>query len=120
MMTLGIFVAAVLVSLAFDRQERRHRFEIRLEYERLGWEMPAAKPRIPTLESVLNIVVGLFFFSMGGILLYTFLILGSDLGASWEQYIVAFSLAVGIAMMIVGGRALRENLVHRKKMTSSR
>jgi hypothetical protein len=118
-MTLGVFVAAVLVSLVFDRQERRHRFKVRLEYERLGCEMPAAKPRIPTLESILNIVVGLFFFSMGGILLYTFLVLGSAHGASGEQYIVAFCLAVGIAMIIVGGRALRENVLYRRRMKSS-
>jgi len=39
---------------------------------------------------------------------------------SEEEYSIAFFLSVGIALIILGMRAIRHNVVYRKKMTSSR
>ena len=49
-MSILIFVVAVLGALVLDRQERRHRFERVQEYERLNWEIPAETPKLSMLH----------------------------------------------------------------------
>jgi len=108
MMTLAVFVAAVLVSLVLDRQERRHRFHLSLEYEHLGWEMPRLKPRLSRAEAVLNIFLGAVLLLFGGAALYTMLNLESIGEETGGQYIVAAFLAAGVALIVVGWKALWE------------
>jgi len=108
MMALAVFVAAVIVSLVLDRQERRHRFHLSLEYNHLGWEMPRPKPRLSRAEAVLNIFLGAVLLIFGGATLYTMLNLESIGEATGGQYIVAAFLACGFALIVVGWRALRE------------
>jgi len=40
-MFTSIFIVAVVISAFFDRQQRRHRLELQIEYERLGKKMPS-------------------------------------------------------------------------------
>ena len=115
MMTLAVFVAAVLVSLVLDRQERRHRFHLSLEYEHLGWEMPRPKPRLSRAEAVLSFVVGAVLLIFGGAALYAMLRLESIGEVTGGHYIVAAFLAAGVALITAGGKAVRENRADRKQ-----
>jgi hypothetical protein len=109
MMTIAVFVAAVLVSLVLDRQERRHRFHLSLEYEYLGWEMPRLKPRLSRAEAVLSIVVGAVLLVFGCAALYAMLRLESIGEVTGGHYIVAAFLAAGVALITVGWKGLRES-----------
>lgn len=115
MMTIAVFVAAVLVSLVLDRQERRHRFHLSLEYEYLGWEMPRSKRRLSRAEAVLNIFLGAALLLFGGAALYAMLNLESIGEATRGQYIVAAFLAGGVALIVVGWKALTENSENRNR-----
>jgi len=115
MMTLAVFVAAVLVSLGLDRQERRHRFHLSLEYEHLGWEMPRPKPKFSRAESVVNIFLGAVLIIFGGVALYAMLNLESIGEMTGGHYIVAAFLAAGVALITVGWKAVRENRADRKQ-----
>ena len=55
MISIVVFVVAGVVSIVLDRQERRHKLAIELEYERLEWELPPAKPKLSRTVAVLNI-----------------------------------------------------------------
>lgn len=115
MMTLAVFVAAVLVSLGLDRQERRHRFHLSLEYEHLGWEMPRPKPRFSRAEAVLNIFLGAVLIIFGGAALYAMLNLESIGEVTGGHYIVAAFLAAGVALITAGGKRVRENREYRRR-----
>ena len=108
MMTIAVFVAAVLVSLVLDRQERRHRFHLSLEYEYLGWEMPRLKRRLSRAEAVLNIFLGAVLLLFGGAALYAMHNLESIGEATRGQYIVAAFLAAGVVLIVVGWKGLRQ------------
>lgn len=114
MMTLAVFVAAVLVSFVLDHQERNHRLHLRMEYERLGWEMPRMKPGLSRAEAVLNIFLGVVLLLFGGATLYGMLTLGSIGEVTGGQYTVAAFLAGGVALIVVGGKGLRNTMKGRK------
>ncbi len=114
MMTLGVLVVAVLVSVVLDRQERRHRFHLSLEYEHLGWEMPHAKRRVPKSEAILNLVMGTGLFVFGGIAAYALWVVESIGMPMGGQYIAAAFLALGITLITVGVKGLRKNGLNRK------
>ena len=108
-MTLVVLVVAVLVSIVLDRQERRHRFHLSLEYEHLGWEMPVPKRKIPRSEAILKIIMGTGFLVFGGVALYALWLvetIGMPMGG---QYIAAAFLALGITLITVGVKGLRES-----------
>jgi hypothetical protein len=109
MMTLGVLVVAVLVSIVLDRQERRHRFHLSLEYEHLGWEMPVPKRRVPRSEAILNIMMGTGFLIFGGIALRALWLVESIGMPMGGHYIAALFFALGIALITLGGRGLRES-----------
>lgn len=112
-----IYIAAVLVSLVLHRQERRHLYELSLEHQRLGKAMPAPKPKLPKLESWLNLVLGAFLlFGFGATFLWINLSRLSEsvrdprftpYAAEWEFTSVV--LATGIALVILGIRSLIQN-----------
>lgn len=115
-MFVSIFIAAVIVSAFFDQQERRHRLELQIEYEKLGRKVPVVRPKLPVLESVANVVVGLILLEIGGLSIWTLLvtigIAGSDLAGKIvpiETDLAAAFLAGGIALVILGGKGIRAN-----------
>lgn len=121
-MFTSIFILAVVISAFFDQQQRRHRLELQVEYEKLGRKMPEEPPKLPMLESLTNIVIGLILAEIGGLALWTVLdtarILGSDATGKilpTQTDFSAASLAGGIALIILGTKGVVANLRSWKK-----
>ncbi|MCL5035284.1 MAG: hypothetical protein M1395_09315 [Bacteroidetes bacterium] len=120
-MFTSIFIAAVIISAFFDQQERRHALELQIEYEKLGRKIPAPPPKLPMLESVANIVVGLILFEIGGAGVLTLLVtMGITGKEAWSRmaplqtdFAAAF-LAGGVALIILGAKGVSINLRFRK------
>lgn len=115
-MFTAVFITAVIIAAFFDQQERRHRLELQIEYEKLGKKMPPAAPKLPMLESIANIVVGIILLETGGLALWGLLgtigVLGGDLVARTAPLQTDFSaglLAGGIALVILGVKGIRAN-----------
>ncbi len=117
-MFIAIFIVAVIISAFFDQQERRHKLELQIEYEKLGKRMPKEPPKLPMLESVANIVIGLILAEIGGVGVWTFLyavkhagqiVSQSKVGVSGEVDCLSAFLAGGIALMILGVKSVRAN-----------
>lgn len=125
-MTSLIYITAVLISLVLERQERRHLFELNLEYRRLGKTMPPPKPKLPMLESWLNVVLGLFLmFGLGLLFLWTnFSMLkysakNPALGPHQSEWdFTATILATGVALTFLGIRSLILNYRHKRFVSS--
>ena len=115
MMSIVVFVVAVVVSIVLDRQERRHKLAIELEYERLEWELPPAKPKLSGKVAVLNIVLGVVLLVFGGMAFYAFWLVESAGEKTGGQYCVALFFAVGIALITAGGKGLRGKREHQKR-----
>ncbi len=81
---------------------------IELEFERLEWDLPPAKPKPSTTEAVLKIGLGVVLLVFGGMALYAFWLLESAGEKIGGQYYVALFFAVGIALITVGGKGLRK------------
>ena len=107
-MSIAIFFAAVIGGLVLDRQEKRHRYERRVEYERLGWEIPPPLPKLSSLESWVNIVLGVCLIALGvWFLNVAFRIPPESIENDWLTLIALF-LASGVALVWIGLKALRE------------
>ena len=63
----------------------------------------------------LNIVLGVFIGSFGAFTLWLRLVAPATPNMSQLEYNVAFLLSTGIAMTILGIRAVRQNLAYRKR-----
>lgn len=123
-MLLLTFILIILISLVFDRQERRHHFEKLLEYERLSIPTPKPKPKLLLLESWLNIILGLFLFSLGILFVYSIFSRLSEPQLSYsvrpaEFQLFAVFLAAGIALMMLGWKSVKLNRAYRKEMKKS-
>jgi len=118
-MSILIFVAAVAGALVLDRQEARHRYEKRKEYERLGWEIPVPKPKLTVLESWGNIMIGAILIAVGGLLLMAMLQLPGELGTESMETSIALYLASGLALVGLGVKAIRQNARHNASQTQS-
>ncbi len=128
-MFVAIFIEAVIISAFFDQQERRHKLELQLEYEKIGKEMPPEPPKLPKLESVANIFIGLVLAEIGGFGLWAFVALLMQNGASiftnqklrgdyftgQTDFIAAF-IAGGIALILLGVKSLRAHARYRELM----
>ena len=105
-MTLFIFLGAVLVSVVFRHQERRHAAQLNAECHRLGLPAVDRRPAVQTLESVLTILLGITMCLPSGYVLAEAFASGNpqDWKPLWE--IVTAGLALGLALLVVGTRAL--------------
>jgi hypothetical protein len=116
-MFISIYVTAILVSLILHRQERKHRAELELKYQHLGRLTPASRPKLPMLESWLNVVLGIFLaFGFGTLFLWmNFSRLRefpqnprfAPQALEWE--FASVILATGIALVILGIQSLIQN-----------
>ncbi len=111
MMAILAFIAAVVVSLALTRQERRHRLEKEWEYELVGREMPPVKVKQGMQRSVaiIDIILGAGFLASGGIVLCELRLLESIGMPMGGQYIAALFLAAGVVLVTAGVKGLRES-----------
>ena len=107
-MSIAIFFAAVIGGLVLDRQEKRHRYERRAEYERLGWEIPPPLPKLSSLESWANVVLGVCLVALGvWFLNAAFRIPPESIENDWLTLIALF-VASGIALVWLGLKALQQ------------
>ena len=122
-MFVAIFIVAVVISAFFDQQGRRHRLELEIEYEKLGKKMPPEPPKLPMLESVANIVVGLILAEIGGLSILTIVTAVKHAGqflAQNKSFLPAETdsaaafLAGGIALMILGVKSVLSNVRYRR------
>lgn len=120
-MILLIFIASVVVAIAFRRQERRHRIALVWEYERREIPVPPVRPKLKRTEAVLNVCLGMLilYFGCAVVVMHFRMteVLGENPGSPghfpdsgvWEQ--AAAYCAGGIALIVLGLRALRR--IHR-------
>lgn len=115
-----IYITAVLVSIIFERQERRHVFEESMEYRRMGKEMPTPKPRLPMLESWINVVIGVIIFVLGVGLIWTNLLvmriaprIVTDETTIKGLIDWGALVAAGIALVILG----LKSVLHHRRLT---
>jgi hypothetical protein len=113
-MALLIVVAAILVSVVLEQQERRFYFEICQRCEKLGWEFPERLPKTPLLESLLSIVLGLILFVIGGFFLWIVMHLPEQYVSTGLLEFVALFVSSGIAVIILGSRAIKFHLRAKK------
>jgi hypothetical protein len=104
-MMLFIFVSAILVWVAFDRQKKRHRLELELECGRHGVEVPKVRPPVGKFEAWVNFAAGVLLFVEGG--LFVWVLLQAPEGSSVKD---AYQLAVlmmagGVILAVFGARA---------------
>ena len=107
-MSFAIFVGALLVSLLLDRQRKRHRFETRQEFDRQNRPAPRFEPRIPKLEAWLNVLMGAYLAGFGLFALWLFLQMPDSLHLKGTENVVAVFIGSGIALMLVGIKAVRQ------------
>jgi len=121
-MFVMIFIAAVIISAFFDQQSGRHSLELEIEYEKLGKKMPLEPPKLPMLESVANVLVGLILIEIGAVSSWALLF---SLEHAWKvvaqagiprqaDFLFAL-LAGGIALAILGAKSVVANLKYRKR-----
>jgi len=106
-----IYISAVFIAILLKHQERKHHLELTFEYELLGKRMPMPKPKIPKLESWLNVLLGIFLTLLGTLfLVIEFIVLRHKLPVDREQFkFIAVFLATGITMVILGIQSLQRN-----------
>jgi len=119
-----VFVTAVLVSGALERQARRHRFELEMEYERLGIPISLPRPKLKRAEAWMNVGIGIL---LGLMAIYSILagfgymkaaaeaaIDRPDMASTFNEAVepmfitAAFFLASAVALAWLGWRAVRE------------
>jgi len=109
-----VYLVAAGVYLVLRRQADAHRREIALECIRIGITLPPARPRIEMLEALLTTTIGLILSGAGGMCAVLFL---GDLAVvritpPGVWIFLAVLLAGGLTLVILGGRAVRDNVRH--------
>jgi hypothetical protein len=107
---LALYVSAVIVALVLRHQERRHRTELALLYERLDMSMPTRKPKLRKGESWIHITLGMLLVMLGSLALVANIAVMKVVevpAGQWE--FCAVLLATGITLSFLGLRSLEEN-----------
>jgi hypothetical protein len=107
---LVIYLSAVFVALVLQHQERRHRTELALLYERLDMPMPSRRPKLRKGESWVHIVLGTLLVMIGSLTLaanITVMKVMEVPEGQWEFNAVI--LATGMTLFFLGLRSLKEN-----------
>ncbi|HXX63542.1 MAG TPA: hypothetical protein VEO56_07055 [Bacteroidota bacterium] len=118
-MSLLIFLAALAVSIALQRQAARHRRELALSANKLGVILAPRMPKVRALEAVLGIDIGCIVAGFGAMQVWMItsvlpLIPGNGSAAdttsfnSWAS--ASLTLSAGLALLYLGGKALLENI----------
>ena len=114
-----IYLAAAGVYLVLRRQSAAHRRAIALEYIRLGVTPPRSRPKIEMLEAMLTTTIGLIMAGAAAAMLVMFL--GDDVVRTVVDPALLFWLAVllagGLTLIILGGRAMWDNMHHADRIS---
>jgi hypothetical protein len=113
-MSLLILVTGILVSIVFDRQQRRHRMELMWEYRRLNLPMPVVKPKLSALQAWLNIVLGVILTALGAVNVAMFIRHPMIAQGKGMFSISVFFIGGGVTLIFLGTMALRERGRYRK------
>jgi hypothetical protein len=123
-MIITLFLAALAVSLVLNHQARRHRAERSEAYSLLRLPEPPPVPRLKRTEAWLNIALGCLVGAFGGSSAWMMVMrnaLVNEHGApsgliasetEWET--AALFGAIGVSLVVMGARALREIRLHEK------
>jgi len=100
-----IFLSAIIVAMVLDRQAEEQREELEVEYRRLDVPMPAARPKIPFLEALLNIDLGAILVLFALLIFYMISKVPGFFAyrAAWDG--AAAFLGAGVALAWLGARA---------------
>jgi hypothetical protein len=108
------FATALVVSQILDRQRQNQRLEMEHAFDRLGWIIPPEKPRVPLLEGLVNIVLGIGLTLLGGKMVQAVLEL-PDIGVKDQvAYLAAIFFGAGIVLLIVGSKAVHDNIAFQR------
>ena len=105
-MNLTVFLAAIVVWAVFHHQRRRHSIELKAECARQSLEWSDTAPKVPPLESVLTVFVGVVSAVGSGAVLVA--VFGDGSPQVWGtvgEFAMA-GLALGAALVALGVRAL--------------
>ena len=123
-MSLLIFIAALTVSIALQRQGARHRRELAFGAERLRITLPVRPPKVRGLEAILGINLGCILAGFGAMQVWMITSVlpriprdgGASDGASFNSWASSsLTLAGGLALLYLGGRALLDNIRFRRR-----
>ena len=111
-----IYAAAMGVYVVLERQAKRQKSETALGCARLGLRLPPARPKIQALEALLNITIGIVLI-LPAVFGFRQILREPFVRAHTEPAIVNFCsvlLSAGLTLIYLGGRALRQNMLHRR------
>jgi hypothetical protein len=118
-MSLLIYITAVVVGIVFRRQELRHLAEENKEYTHLHIAVPLRAPRLRGIESGLTVWIGMFLAAIGGFSLAALFEIPTSVNNQEIITATSFFLASGLALVIVGGAAVRQNLLFRRSVAAA-
>jgi uncharacterized membrane protein YidH (DUF202 family) len=110
-----VFLAAIGGAALLEIQEQRHRYQLGTEYRQKGKPMPAPRPKIRTLEAVLNVLAGVILLGVGLMFFWTMAQLedkGPGRQGSFNS--MALFIGLGLAMVVVGTKAVGQNIRYKK------
>ena len=105
MSSLIIYLTSLVVAFILEHQRARHALSLRSRYRRAGMPIPQHRPRLPLLESLLTLVLGLLFLAVGSAILWRIILTGEETGAA-GQNVTALLLAAGLGQCLSGARTL--------------
>jgi hypothetical protein len=109
-----IYLSAMGVSIALEKQSRRQKAEIALECARHGLTLPPSRPKVQILEALLSIAIGIVMLVpavLGFWLILYEPFIRADTAPGMVDFYIVF-LAGGLTLMFLGGQALRQNIIH--------
>jgi hypothetical protein len=114
-----IYLSAMGVSVALEKQSKRQKAEIALECARHGLTLPPSRPKVQILESLLSIAIGIVMLVpavLGFWLILHEPFIRAHTAPEMVDFYVVF-LAGGLTLMFLGGQALRQNLIYRRNVS---
>ena len=113
-MVLVVFFLGVIISMILDRQAARQERLLKEACQRYGVSLPPAKPRLPMLESILNVALGsIIVIVSAGYVLTCILYLDEPMNRQLGEGTAAI-MGTGVAMVILGTKGFFAQLRYRR------
>jgi hypothetical protein len=114
-----VYLTAMGVSIALERQSRRQKAEIALECAKSGLPLPPSRPKVQALEALLSIAIGLVMLVpalLGFWMIVSVPFIRGNTGQGMIDFYIVL-LAAGLTLVFLGGKALRQNLTDRRRLS---